>query len=656
MAESEDIQKRMANISPQWPNLMDGAAKHPDSPEGWPWVNPWPQDKTLTATKWIDNAQVDAAFSGWKKGDPMGYVKEEAPEFSLPTYGGERYEAMVPDTLEIQERAALGVHALTEQSNPDADQEIYGNIDFTSQPIAMSHGEGGPCFAPKFMEALITCRLISGREQNKHIEEKWLESMLRMQGDDGLLYIPTKGRPWFALINSMGDIDGDQIACPFDLGGYLVVLTAYYRLTGDELWRKTAERLVDGLRTISADEQDTARFRRFYYGPSDRADSTGPDYVPHLGAAGWVLNGLGKFYRASGYEPARELGEKLSRSLMKRLASMENLHWHTNTQSLIGILELALATSDQEALDFAHEHLEFLKKWGNTTIGFFPEIIGVLPDFRGAESCNVAGMIISALKLAESGMDEYWDQAEAWVRNLFSELQLLDTTWIERMPMRDFIPGFTTPHRSVIDDRYMSTDRVVSRIVGSFAPSAPPNDWARNYLGVTGCCTGNGNRAWYHIWENILHHDDGKLRVNMLLNRGSKWADVDSHIPYTGQVDVKVKEPLDLSIRMPQWVSPSQIRISVNGTDRNAKASGRYAEVGDVKPGDVVTMTFPISERLTSQWVQGHQYNLILKGNDVVSIDPVGTIAPIFLRHHYRANGTRWHKIERFVADKLIYH
>ena len=32
-----------------------------------------------------------------------------------------------------------------------------------------------------------------------------------------------------------------------------------------------------------------------------------------------------------------------------------------------------------------------------------------------------------------------------------------------------------------------------------------------------------------------------RLSVNLLLNRASPWVDVDSHIPYEGRVDLKVK-------------------------------------------------------------------------------------------------------------------
>ena len=57
----------------------------------------------------------------WKPGDPIGYIRAHAPEFELPNYEGERYEAMVPDTLDLQERARLAIHAMTEATDPLAD-------------------------------------------------------------------------------------------------------------------------------------------------------------------------------------------------------------------------------------------------------------------------------------------------------------------------------------------------------------------------------------------------------------------------------------------------------------------------------------------------------------------------------------------------------
>ena len=60
--------------------------------------------------------------------EPIGYLNPDAPEVSLPVYAGSRTEAMVPDTLDLADRAALGVHGLTGPTNPDKDYEIYWRV------------------------------------------------------------------------------------------------------------------------------------------------------------------------------------------------------------------------------------------------------------------------------------------------------------------------------------------------------------------------------------------------------------------------------------------------------------------------------------------------------------------------------------------------
>ena len=51
---------------------------------------------------------VDQRSTSWKPGDPTPHVRREIPQFEIPDYAGERYEAWVPDTLDIQERIASG--------------------------------------------------------------------------------------------------------------------------------------------------------------------------------------------------------------------------------------------------------------------------------------------------------------------------------------------------------------------------------------------------------------------------------------------------------------------------------------------------------------------------------------------------------------------
>jgi len=168
------------------------------------------------------------------------------------------------------------------------------------------------------------------------------------------------------------------------------------------------------------------------------------------------------------------------------------------------------------------------------------------------------------------------------------------------------------------------------------------------------CCIAYGCNGLYWVWDQILRYQEGKLKVNLLLNRVSPWADVDSYIPYQGRVEVKIKKPVELSVRIPEWVKPGQTRCQVNGQERGFGWEGRYAKVGDVKPGDVARLTFPIFERTDKVWVEKREYTVVRKGNDVVSIDPPGVYHPLYQRQHYRQNEPRMRKVTRFVSEETL--
>jgi len=78
-----------------------------------------------------------AAGYAQKQDSIIEYVNSVARKFELMPYHGKRYEAIVPDTLDIPERASLAVNALTEQTNPLADYEYYCGISILTRPPSM---------------------------------------------------------------------------------------------------------------------------------------------------------------------------------------------------------------------------------------------------------------------------------------------------------------------------------------------------------------------------------------------------------------------------------------------------------------------------------------------------------------------------------------
>lgn len=76
--------------------------------------------------------------------------------------------------------------------------------------------------------------------------------------------------------------------------------------------------------------------------------------------------------------------------------------------------------------------------------------------------------------------------------------------------------------------------------------------------------------------------------------------------------------------------------------------------MGRVAPGDVASLTFPVSERIDVVDVQKARYTLVRRGNEIVQIDPPGRYAPLYQRQHYRSDAVRWRRIERFVSEETI--
>ena len=304
---------------------------------------------------------------------------------------------------------------------------------------------------------------------------------------------------------------------------------------------------------------------------------------------------------------------------------------------------------------FVRQSFEWAKKKGEITVGYFPENIDNT-EYEGSETCEVAAMIGLALKLSQAGLGDYWDDADRWTRNQFAENQLRRADWIYWFSEG----GLVYPRRRVppsqINLLTQTVDRVPERNIGAFAGWPSANDfYIGQGSGIMHCCTGNGTRALYYVWEHIMTYCDGELKVNLLLNRPSRWADVHSYIPYEGQVDVHIKQDCRLKVRIPEWVQPGETLCQVDDAPLEVAWDGRYADVGPVLAGQVVQITFPIRERVHEVDIEKQRYLLIVKGNDVVNIDPPGRFCPFYQRDHYREDTVRWRRAVRFVSDEDIY-
>jgi len=374
-------------------------------------------------------------------------------------------------------------------------------------------------------------------------------------------------------------------------------------------------------------------------------------YEPAFTFAKMHINYLRKnFYDADGSffsEPGLAF-EAHTASHLRGVLAMEKYAEVSGDKALMEFVIRAFERAKFLGANFVYgtSDYDIVESPGAGLLGFFPEWT-YSPVWQTCETDQVADMIYIALRLSEAGIADYWDDADRWIRNQFAENQLVTTDWIDK---------FTDEGQPVKTSPTVMVDRVSERALGGFASNPSVNDWVGRPMQaiMMGCCTVYGCNCLYWVWERIVRHRDGTLKVNLLLNRASEWADIDSYIPYEGRVDVRVKKAVDLSVRIPEWVKPAQTRCQVDGRERTLGWDGRYAKVGSVKPGEVAKLTFPIVQRTDKVWIEKQQYTLIRKGNEVVSIDPPGIYHPFYRRDHYRQNRARMRKVTRFVSDDTL--
>jgi Beta-L-arabinofuranosidase, GH127 len=620
------------------------------------------------------------------------YIRANAPDFSIPPYRGAQYSDSVPDTLDIAERAKLGIHVLTSITDPRADDEIYWLVDFSRNPPVMLHDfNDWVTNCEGLMEALPLLRQATGSSLNDHVDRVWMTSLLRSIGPDGLIYLPMKGRPW-SRINaavtylepvwatsgrklSIGDASIAQIATPVTCQRMISTMTVYYLRDGNAMWKSAIEQMIQRLSAFAVMQDDYA------YMPAGSVEPN-VSYYPGIMPVGFMaeetsarlIQGLAQYYRVSGYEPARDLAAKLTRYIRYHaqyyetdgpplvgpdervwfkaynIANVRNGgHGHAHCVGLVSILEYAATVNDRDTLAFVRSAYEWCRANGSSQTGFFPEIF--VPGYDRCEADTIADMIAMALKLSLAGAGDYWDDADRWARNHFSESQLIDPKWVHRLAER-------SPAKPVAPNE--TSDGVAERNVGAFAGWSTGNDWVvwskSHTYSIQHCCSGNSCRTLYYLWQHILNFQDGSLRVNLLLNRASPWCDVYSYIPYEGRVDLKIKSSCEQTlIRIPEWVASGskEVTCQVNGRPRPLQWQQRHVVLERTRPGDTITIKFPIQEYTRHETIGGVAYTLQIRGNTVISIDPPGQNGPLYERAYYR-DAVRWRKVDRFVPEQAI--
>ncbi len=566
--------------------------------------------------------------------------------YTNPDYLGTMYQDSVPDTLDLASMAGLSINGMTRVTDPTREYSLYFLTDFQVKPVVLRLEGDDPENDPtqynasigKFIAPLQWNRIISGDKTNLNLQYGIVDRYLRH-------------------LNWTMNFSGPS-ARAFE--GFIV---NYFR-DKNPMWKlivlQSLQDWVERIHTYTGDNGEE-------YGSWDDELLTGGEMIA---ADPWRDELLLLAYKKLGYARAlTALGRHITYArkysgffapdgtFQDNHPSPGTGHFHIHALYLQAFLDYATLTRDTELLNWVVSVYQWAKSSDAHSVdllGYFPELVWRTREHPqvNSEGCALSDMVTLAIKLARSGAsaaDQYWDDADRWLRNHWAEAQLTAAFGNQLKAWSDQYGNTDAPEHPEWEDSTLATER--SR--GGFAGWPAADNWrSPDERGIQQCCTGNGSRSIAFAWQNILDYTSGVLRLNLLLNRASAQVDVYSHIPYVGRVDVKAKQYVrDVRVRIPRWVT-SAVTAKVNGASRGYNWDGRYVKVGALNGGDVLSVTFTISESTATENIAGRNFSFTKRGSTVVSMSPVGNIAPLYQRSRYRSSPAPMISVNRFVTNE----
>jgi hypothetical protein len=536
----------------------------------------------------------------------------------------------------------------------------------------MNHLTGG-CCTPKVMEALLMTRLMSGSEQDIAAEDGMWEWVLSCIDEKGLWWLKSEGRPWQIFYK-------DDCVCTCMSARLIIAVLFRYKLDKDGQWLELAKRMIDGLFGIMVERDGGLHFLDdLYYRDGWRLLENGHGASPFNGQQirtyGEFSRALSLLYELTGDESALGKAKNLLKTMTSvtgfwhpannagMIASYEHAHWeghfHTHFAAMWGALDYAISANDAELKRWCRDFYEYARFFGLPRIGFFPAVIGdhgnhilavvghSLDEFglsedatdeftsQPSESCATADAICMAVRLCDSGIGDYWEDVDQYVRNHLAEMQLIKQEQVE---------AFASGEKHELDPSVITTENIAGKNVGTFTSNSDPG---ASYGIWTICCVGNCNVALYKAWESIVRFNKGTATVNLLLNRASEWLDIDSYLPYEGKVIIKNKTAERILVRVPVWADKNAVQIMVNGKERAKIWSGNYLLADNMRAGDVLALEFPMVTTVESYTEKTYRtkYTLTMKGNTLVALSPVSK-APS--RERGMGDDGLWHPYTKF--------
>ena len=135
------------------------------------------------------------------------------------------------------------------------------------------------------------------------------------------------------------------------------------------------------------------------------------------------------------------------------------------------------------------------------------------------------------------------------------------------------------------------------------------------------------------IHGNIVTRDEAGVRINLHMDRDTDDVSFTSKRGQHSVLEVRIKRPYNLSIRIPAWTTPSSVSLTVDGIPKQVIRAGSYCWIprDSLVVGSIVRLSHDLPERQSEEIMpSGRRYAFDWRGDEVVGIDPQDTPLPFY--------------------------
>lgn len=521
--------------------------------------------------------------------------------------------------------AARAFDGLLARIDLEAGGRPYFLLDLEAEVPALVHGYWDAVdMAGRSVDALLRLRPLLATEQGKEAELLLRQYLLGRQGSDGLFY------------NAPDRDPAEEVVDTFCQGRALLGLTTWLAHTGDAVVEASIEACVRGLAAIAVRDGEYAylpgqRWREGWLDQSLLAAGA-LDGRDNFGYSAQCALPLLEYHALTGSPAALDLAGRLLRHFVERSGQVDGDGHFAGETHASGYLPLACAavryaaaTGDEGYLRWA----ERLYRWvlaNSSQFGWVPGPLGLgetyfrawygAPPRRTCETCSLADTIELALLLARAGYTDCWDDVDRFARN-----QLLENQFGALARGRDLpLPDDPTVAAALAGawESFALPYRLLAR----------PDDRRL----VEGCCSASGARALSRVWEHTLDYAADTLTIHLGLSRSSPWADVYSHEPQRGQLDIVLHVPLALRLRPPRWAPPDGLTLLLDEVPLPLEWDGDYLTVAQAPAGACLSLRYPLLDRQEGFAVNAETTLAFWRGGTVLDVLPDSGPVPIYRR------------------------